>query len=115
MKYRKRQRGFLFLAWLFIVVSLLSSAGQSVQAQQTVTSATVSGRVLDVRGAAVSGASLTATNVETNQKQLATTDADGRYRFPYLQVGSYTFTVEAQGFTPLSKQITVTVGQALDF
>ena len=83
-------------------------------AQQTVTSATLSGRVEDAGGAVVSGASLTATNLETNQKQVATTDYDGRYRFPYLQVGSYNLSIEAQGFAPLTKQLTVTVGQALD-
>lgn len=86
-----------------------------MQAQQTVTSATLTGRLEDASGAVVSGASLTATNLATNQKQVATTDYDGRYRFPYLQVGSYRLSVEAQGFEPLTKELTVTVGQALDF
>jgi hypothetical protein len=85
-----------------------------IQAQQTVTSGTLSGRVEDAGGAVVSGASLTATNLETNQTQTATTDDDGRYRFPYLQVGSYKLSVEAQGFASLTKRLTVTVGQALD-
>jgi hypothetical protein len=83
-------------------------------AQQTVTSATLSGRVQDASGAAVSGANLTATNLETNQKQVATSIADGRYRFPYLQVGTYKLAIEAQGFAPFSRQVTVTVCQALD-
>lgn len=83
-------------------------------AQQTVTSATLSGHIEDATGAVVSGASLTAANLETNQKQTATTDNDGRYRFPYLQVGSYKLTVEAKGFSPLTKELTVTIGQALD-
>jgi hypothetical protein len=82
--------------------------------QQTVTSATVSGRVADPSGASVSGASLTAVNIETNLKQTSTTDYDGRYRFPYLQVGSYKLTIEAQGFSTLTRDLTVTVGQALD-
>lgn len=86
----------------------------TVQAQQTVTSATLSGRVEDSSGAVVSGASLTATHLETNQKQAATTDYDGRYRFPYLQVGSYNLSIEAQGFARMTKQLTFTVGQALD-
>src|ERR1700752_3901956 len=37
-------------------------------AQQNVTSATLSGRVEDARGSVVSGASLTAIHVETNQQ-----------------------------------------------
>ncbi len=100
-----------------IVLSLLSIfliGSQYAQAQQTVTSATLSGRVEDSSGAVVSGASLTATNSETNQTQRATTDAEGRYRFPYLQVGSYNLSIEAKGFAPWTKHLTLTVGQALD-
>ena len=85
-----------------------------IQGQQTVTSASLSGRVEDTSGAVVSGASLTASNTETNQKQTATTDSEGRFRFPYLQVGNYKVTIEALGFASITKQLTVTVGQALD-
>jgi hypothetical protein len=85
-----------------------------IRAQQTVTSGTLSGRIEDASGAVVSGASLTATNLETNQRQTATTDYNGRYRFPYLQVGRYKLSIEAQGFASLTKELTVTVGQALD-
>jgi hypothetical protein len=94
-----------------IVLSLFLCA-QHAQAQQTVTSATLSGRIADASGAVVSGASLTANNLETNQTQTATTDYEGRYRFPYLHVGTYKLTVEAEGFSPLTKELTVTVGQA---
>jgi hypothetical protein len=88
--------------------------GPYAQAQQTVTSATLSGRVEDAGGAVVRGATLIVTNLDTNQTQTATTDNDGRYRFPYLQVGSYKLSVEANGFSPLAKELTLTVGQALD-
>src|SRR6185295_8510186 len=97
-----------------IILSLFLPGAASVSAQQTVTSGTLSGRIEDAGGAVVSGASLTATNLETNQTQTASTDYDGRYRFPYLQVGSYKLSVEAQGFASLTKELTVTVGQALD-
>jgi hypothetical protein len=83
-----------------------------VCAQQT--SGTLSGRIEDVGGAVVSGASLTATNLGTNQKQTATTDREGRYRFPYLQVGRYQLSIEAQGFASLTRELTIRVGQALD-
>ena len=101
---------------LCLLVAALTSMQlpQVAVAQQTVTSASLSGRVEDVNGAAVSDANLTATNLETNQKQVATTDYDGRYKFPYLQVGSYNLIVEAQGFSLLTKQLTLTVGQAFD-
>ena len=102
---------FIFLTFFTATFQLHAFLAR---AQQTVTSATLSGRIEDASGAVVSGASLTATNLETNQKQTATTDGDGRYRFPYLQVGSYQLSIEALGFASLRRELTVTVGQALD-
>ena len=112
MKFRIERRTYLTAAAALILI--FSHAANKVAAQQTVTSATLSGRIEDASGAAVSGAGLTAINLETNQKQIASTDYDGRYRFPYLQVGSYRLSIEAQGFAPLTKELTVTIGQALN-
>ena len=95
------------------VVAFFLSLDQSA-AQQTVTSAIVSGRVEDASGAVVSGANLTVTNSETNQKRTTATDHNGRYRFPYLQVGKYKLTIEADGFAPLTRELTITLGQSLD-
>src|SRR5882762_964453 len=100
------------VAIVFGLASILFVA-QSSSAQQTVTSATVSGQVQDLSGAFVTDAVLTATNLETNQKQVATTDLDGRYRFPYLPVGSYKLSVAAPGFNAFNKELTLSVGQAL--
>lgn len=115
MKFQTK-RGGLFLGARILpaILSLFLIGGQYARAQQTVTSASLSGRVQDASGAVVSGASLTATNVDTNQRQTTTTDYDGRYRFPYLQVGSYKLTIESTGFAPSTKELTVTVGQSLD-
>jgi hypothetical protein len=84
-------------------------------AQQNVTSATLSGRIEDERGAVVSGANLTATHIETHLQLTATSDDEGRYRFPYLRTGAYDLKVDAQGFSTITKQLTVSVGQSLDF
>src|SRR5689334_9157761 len=83
-------------------------------AQQNVTSGTLSGRIEDERGAVVSGVTVTATHLETNQQLTTTSDVDGRYRFPYLRTGDYDLKVDAQGFSPVTKQLTVSVGQALE-
>jgi len=83
-------------------------------AQQSVTSATLSGRIEDARSAAVSGATVTATHLDTNQQLTTTSDDEGRYRFPYLRIGAYDLRVDAQGFTAVTKKLTVSVGQALD-
>ncbi|MDT7603534.1 MAG: hypothetical protein QOF61_1531, partial [Acidobacteriota bacterium] len=79
-----------------------------------ITSATLSGRVEDANGATVAGAAVKATQLETNQTRTATSDAEGRYRFAYLPVGTYQLGVERAGFAPLNARITLTVGQALD-
>ena len=94
-------------------ILLLLCAGLCA-AQQNVTSATLSGRIEDARGAVVSGANVTATHLETNQQLTATSDDEGRYRFPYLRIGDYDLKIDAQGFSTFSRQLTVSVGQALD-
>ena len=88
--------------------------GLPVCAQQTVTSATLGGRVEDANGAALPGATVTALNVETNRTQTATSDEEGRYRFAYLPVGSYRLTAAKSDFAPLTAALTLTVGQAFD-
>ena len=103
------------LTALVVVASLLLlAAPPRATAQQSVASATLSGRVLDTNDAALSGASVTAINLETNQRQTATSDGEGRYRFAYLTVGTYQLAARARGFAAHSRQLTLTIGQSLD-
>ena len=83
-------------------------------AQQSVTSATLTGRIEDARGAVVSGAIVTTIHQETNQSLSTTSDEEGRFRFPYLRTGAYDLKIDAQGFNTITRQLTVSVGQALD-
>jgi carboxypeptidase family protein len=99
------------------VVALLATnlCGSLVAvAQQGVASATLSGRVEDTSGAAVSGVAIAITNVDKNQTGRTTSDERGRYSFLYLPVGSYQLKAEHQGFSSVSSQLTLSVGQALD-
>lgn len=102
--------GFLKVGLLVLVATIAPSAF----AQQTVTSATLAGHVEDTRGAVVSGATLTVVNERTNQNQTATTDGEGRYKFPYLAVGEYELKVQASGFSLWTRRLTITVGQTLE-
>src|SRR5689334_14866974 len=96
---------------VFVVSTcLLISLAVVGRSQQNVTSGALSGRVEDSRGAVISGANVTATNLETNQRLATTSDEEGRYRFPYLRTGDYDLTVEANGFSVLTKRFTVLVG-----
>lgn len=99
---------YLYAALIVFFISGLGAA------QQNVTSGTLSGRIEDERGAVVSGVTVIATHLETNQQLTTTSDVEGRYRFPYLRTGDYDLKVEGQGFESLTKQLTVSVGQALD-
>ena len=99
----------VYLCTLFIFLS-----ASLCVAQQNVTSATLSGRIEDARGSVVSGASVTATHLAT-QLQLSTiSDHEGRYRFPFLRTGTYDLKIDAAGFSTVTRQLTVSVGQALD-
>ena len=82
--------------------------------QQSVTSATVSGRVDDPSGAIVRSATVTARNLERNQTFTATTDSQGRYQFLYLPAGAYDLKAQSPGFQPIIQKLTLTVGSALD-
>jgi hypothetical protein len=93
------------LATLTIVVAF---------AQETINYASLSGRVTDPTGAVVEGATVTARQVETNLISTATTDREGRFRFPYLKLGPYEVTVRDQGFADSARSVTLTVGAAFD-
>jgi hypothetical protein len=96
-----------------LIASVCSLYGRAL-AQQSISSATLSGRLEDANGAAISGAKITATNLDQNQSSTAASDAQGRFRFLYLPIGRYRLDVTAAGFAPIEQQLTLTVGQAID-
>ncbi|HKR14990.1 MAG TPA: TonB-dependent receptor [Pyrinomonadaceae bacterium] len=102
-----RTRVYLSIVLIFLCSGLAS-------AQQNVTSAALSGSIHDASGAVVTGANITATNLETNQHVNATSDHEGRFRFPYLRTGEYDLKIEAQGFAGITRHLTLSVGQTLD-
>jgi outer membrane receptor for Fe3+-dicitrate len=83
-------------------------------AQETINSASVSGRVTDPQGAVVPGALVVARNTDTNIQSETATDGEGRFRFPYLKVGPYEVTVHLQGFSAPTRTLMLTVGSAFD-
>jgi outer membrane receptor protein involved in Fe transport len=58
----------------------------------------IRGGVTDSSGAAVPGATVTATNVATKLARTAVTDATGNYAFSELPLGDYTVTASLSGF-----------------
>lgn len=88
----------------------LSLAG----AQQTVNNASLSGRVTDPSGAVVANAQVTATQTATSIAHTTSTGRNGRFRFPYLSLGSYTVRVHQAGFADTERSVTLTVGTDFD-
>src|SRR5262249_34156873 len=93
-----------------LVVLLLTAS--YLGAQETINNASISGRVTDPSGAAVSGASVEARNLETNVSTTSTTDNEGRFRFPYLQIGNYEVRVTQTGFAAAPRKVNLNVGAA---
>ena len=65
---------------------------------QAQVSAAISGRVIDPAGAVVSGATVTANNLETQAVRSAATDEAGRYSMLSLAVGVYEIRIAKAGF-----------------
>jgi hypothetical protein len=106
-----RFHGFVRITGMFICVL---TACNFVLGQQTMTSATLSGRVEDSSGSVIGAATVVARRIDTGQEQTARTDLDGRFRFPYLPVGPYEISIDASGFARLITQLTLSVGQSID-
>ena len=56
--------------------------------------------IKDPNGAAIAGASITATRSSDNRFYSTSTNDEGKYGFAGLLPGSYELRVEARGFTP---------------
>lgn len=99
---------------VLLACGLMAGGAWRTSAQQTVSSAMLSGRVEDASGAAVGGAAVVVVNLETNRRASALSDDEGRYLFRYLPVGAYHLRVEQPGFAVYGRTLTLTVGQAAD-
>src|SRR5499433_1886097 len=95
----------LFLVGLFAPVA---------QAQEAINAASVGGRVTDPAGQVVHGAQVIARQTDTNLTRSTITDREGRFRFPYLQVGPYQITIQAKGFAEATRTLRLTVGAAYE-
>jgi hypothetical protein len=102
------------LRGLLLALCMVASPPPSLAAQETVNSASVSGRVVDAQGAAVPGAAVIAREIETNVLRDTVTDHEGRFRLPYLKVGRYAITVTLAGFADATRTLTLTVGSAFE-
>ena len=90
LSYAKRVR-----VLLLVIVGLVAP-GVFVHGQGTTGSLT--GQLTDPSGAAIAGATVTLTDVDTNSVLTLKTDATGVYEFKPLQPGNYTLLISAASF-----------------
>jgi hypothetical protein len=81
----------MFLLAVFLLIPALCAYGQFE-------SASVLGYVRDTSGAAVTNSTVTLMNMATGISQSKTTDSEGKFEFPSVQIGNYQIVAEAQGF-----------------
>ncbi len=86
--FREHSRSLGLLLWMLMMVPVAAFAQQS----------TIVGRVTDTSGAAVIGANITTTNVNTGETWKISTDGAGQYTVPDLKAGNYQVMAEKQGF-----------------
>src|SRR5947209_1972043 len=97
--------------FMFVLAMTLAMFATSAMAQSS-TTGSIEGTVTDPNGAAVKGATVTATSPNLITPQSATSGDDGRYLLSALPPGIYKVTVEASGFGKFEKgDVSVNLGK----
>src|SRR5438128_7502745 len=95
------------------LLALLVSCLLSPPARAQVAQAELRGDVLDESGAALPGATITATHVDTGTVRTTVTSATGTYAMPALPIGVYTISAALTGFGTVTKEgIRLAVGDS---
>ena len=94
------RRGFLLLSAFFYFALILLFCLRA-QGQTSGSSGTIQGTVTDPSGAAIAKARVTAAG--PGYRLSTTTDDQGRFAIENLPASSGQFTIEAPGFTPLTR------------
>src|SRR5579863_10550553 len=92
------------------VVIVFSFNSRSAHAQNAVTGA-LTGVVTDSSGAVVPGATVTITDIATQEQRVVTTNAEGRYSAPLLKPAQYLVVASGSGLTSDKFAATVLVGR----
>ncbi|HEX5283568.1 MAG TPA: carboxypeptidase-like regulatory domain-containing protein, partial [Bryocella sp.] len=87
---------------LTLLTLLLTPFCAETARAQTVTGS-IYGTINDATGAAIPGAKITATDLETNHSTSATTNSAGEYVFPVLNPGTFKVTATMSGFGTMTQ------------
>ena len=103
----KRQR----LVWTLVLALAASLVAPALVLAQTTGS--ITGKVVAQDGQPIAGAQVTAESVDTGAERTASTDANGKFLFPLVQVGNWRVTVTATGMQPQVSSFRVGVGETV--
>ena len=99
-------------AWLIpLSFLLLGATCGPIASAQTMLTGAIAGTVMDPSGAAVVGAKVTATSMQSGSSSTTVSSTSGDYRFSLLKPGRYTLSVSASGFRFTKTSATVSLGQ----
>lgn len=108
------QRGYVFFQ-RYHICPLLAYVLVAGSANAQLSSAAVSGTIVDSSGAVVQGATITLTNEATNVEQGSVTGPTGHYTVIDIQPGVYSIQVSKSDFTTIKQShIRLSVNQALN-
>ncbi len=97
--------------FMFVMAMALALVATSAMAQTSTTGA-IEGSVTDPNGAAVKGATVTATSPNLISPRTATTNDEGRFQILALPPGTYKLAIDAGGFAKFeSADVTVSLGR----
>ena len=100
------KRRLLFAITALAVSLLLPSI---LQGQATISTGNINGTVVDPSGAAVPGAKITITHIDTDVTTNLTTNSSGFYNSGSIAPGKYLVKVEAKGFETAEEQVNVRI------
>lgn len=107
---RSHFKASLFRFAVVLLTVLIAGSVMMTFAQST-TEGAIGGTVVDPQDSVVPKATVTVKNLGSNAEKTTTTNETGFYRFGQLQPGTYTLTVNAQGFAAyVAQQVIVNVG-----
>ena len=105
MQCRNFRMTMLALVFMFVLMGTRSTIAQNSN------SAEVKGTVTDATNAIIPGAKVTLLNIRTGVATTTTTNSDGIYDLPSVELGSYTLTITKDGFRDSVRNgITLVIG-----
>ena len=102
-------RSFLKSLFSFGFVSILAVAALAQREAGQIT-----GTITDPSGAVISGATVTATSLNTGAERATITNSTGSYVIAGLKPDTYRVTVETKGFRKRTQTVEVAVGSSTD-